>query len=109
MKVLRWLVIVTPFLPLVVFTIPHGMTFMPEPWDPWYTQYTTPVWLACALYVYPVTAFLQIFGIQPLSALHIFAMVQYASAIAALFYLLLFRKSPNNALKPTASHGGPAA
>jgi hypothetical protein len=93
MKVLRWLLVFTPFLPMVVFTIPHAMTFMPEPWDPWYTKYTTPVWLACAIYFYPVTGFLQIFGIQPLSAIHIFGMVLYASAIAALAYRLLFGKS----------------
>ena len=94
MKVLRLLLVFTPFLPLVVFTIPHGMTFMPEPWHPWYTDYTTPVWMACAIYVYPVTAFLQVFGIQRSSGLHFFGMVLYASAIAALFYRLLFRKPP---------------
>lgn len=106
MKVLRWLLVFTPFLPLVVFTIPHGMTLLPEPWDPWYTKYTTPVWFACAVYVYPVTGFLQIFGIQPFSVIHIFGMIQYAGAIAALTYRWLFGKSSNNA--PTGPRRGPA-
>jgi hypothetical protein len=108
MKALRWLLVFAPFLPLVVLPIPQGMTFMPEPSDPWYTQYTTPVWMACAIYVYPVTAFLQVFGIQSLSAIHFLGMFLYAGATAALFYRLLFRKPPNNALRPTGPHGGPA-
>ena len=108
MKVLRWLLVFTPFLALVVITIPHGMTFMPEPWHPWYTKYTTPVWFACALYFYPVTGFLLIFGIQPRSAFHIFCMIQYAGATAALAYRLLFGKSSNNALEPTEPRRGPA-
>lgn len=109
MRVRRWLLVLTPFLPLVVFSIPHGVTLLPEPRDPWYTQYTTPVWIACAIYVYPVTGFLQILGVQPPSAIHSFGMVLYAGAIAGLLYLLLFRRPPSTALKPTGPHGGPAA
>ncbi|HEY3567932.1 MAG TPA: hypothetical protein VGP73_08355 [Thermoanaerobaculia bacterium] len=108
MKILRWLLVLTPFLPLVVLNIPDGMTFMREPSDPWYTQYTSPVWMACAIFVYPVTAFLQVFGIQLYSATHFFGMALYVGAIAALFYRLLFRKPPNNALRPTGPHNGPA-
>lgn len=108
MKVLRWLLVFTPFLPLVIFTIPHAMTFMPEPWDPWYTKYTTPVWFVCALYVYPVTGFLHLFGIQALSDIHIFGMIVYASALAAAAYWFLFGKSSNNAPKPTGPRRGPA-
>jgi len=85
MKFFRWLLVLTPFLPLVVFTIPHGMTFMPEPSDPWYTPYTTPVSIACAIYVYPVTFLCQLFDSQPTSVIHSFGIVLYASAIAASF------------------------
>ena len=108
MKVLRWLLVFTPFLLLVVFTIPHGMTLMPEPWDPWYTKYTSPVWFVCAIYFYPVIGFLQIFGIQPRSVIHIVGMVLYAGAIAALTYRWLFGKSSYDALKPAGPRRGPA-
>ena len=108
MKALRWLLVFMPFLPLVVLPIPDAMTFMAEPGDPWYTPYTTPVWMACAIYVYPVTAFLGVFGIQPGSAIHFLGMALYAGATAALLYRLLFRKPPDNALRPTGPHGGPA-
>jgi uncharacterized membrane protein len=88
-------VVLLPFLPLVVFAIPDAMTFMPEPRDPWYTQYTTPVWFVCFMYVYPVTGFLRIFGIKPFSVIHILGMILYAGAIAALLYRLLFGKPPS--------------
>ncbi|HEY3567930.1 MAG TPA: hypothetical protein VGP73_08345 [Thermoanaerobaculia bacterium] len=108
MKALRWLLVFAPFLPLVVFSIPHGATLMPEPWDPWYTRYTTPVWLACAIFIYPVTGILQVFGIQPRSVIHILGMVLYATGIAAISYRLLSRQSRTNAPQPTGPRSGAA-
>ena len=62
-----WLLFVVPSLPLLVFFIPHVMTLMPEPTDPWYTPYTTPIWLLAAYYVYPATALGMLVGAQPMS------------------------------------------
>ena len=92
MRALRWLLVLAPFLPLVIFGIPQGATLMPEPWDPWYTRYTTPLWVVCAIFVYPVTGLLQMFGIQPRSPIHIAGIALYAGAIAALLYRLLLGK-----------------
>ena len=66
-KPLYRLLFIVPSLPLLVFLIPRAMTFLSEPWDPWYTPYTTPVWLLTALYVYPATALSMLLGIQPRS------------------------------------------
>jgi hypothetical protein len=101
MKFLRWLLVLAPFLPLVVFNIPMGATLMPEPSDPWYTPYTTPLVLACAIFVYPVTGLLLIFGIPPGSQLHSLGIALYASAIAALTYRLLIGKPQSKASKPS--------
>jgi hypothetical protein len=101
MRFLRWLLVLAPFLPLIVFSIPEGLTLMPEPSDPWYTPYTSPLVLACAMFVYPVTGLLLIFGIQPGSPLHSLGIALYASAIAALTYRLLIRRTQSKAIKPS--------
>jgi hypothetical protein len=101
MRFLRWLLVLAPFLPLVVFSIPQIFTLMPEPSDPWYTSYTWPLFIACALFVYPVTGLLLIFGIQPGSPLHSLGIALYASAIAALTYRLLIRRPQSKAIKPS--------
>jgi hypothetical protein len=74
---------------------------MPEPSDPWYTPYTTPLFLACAIFVYPVTGLLQVLGIQLGSPLHSLGIALYASAIAALTYRLLIRRPQSKAIKPS--------
>ena len=104
MRFLRWLLVLAPFLPLVVFSIPQEatlLTLMPEPSDPWYTPYTSPLVIACAIFVYPVTGLLLIFGIQPGSPLHSLGIALYASAIAALTYRLLIRRHQSKAIKPS--------
>ena len=60
-----WLLFIVPSLPLLIRLIPHGMTLMPEPWDPWYTPYTTPIWILTAFYFYPATALGLLVGIGP--------------------------------------------
>ena len=109
MKLLRWLLVFLPFLPLVVFSIPDAVTLMPEPGDPWYTRYTTPVGLACAIFIYPVTGILMIFGIQPGSAIHTFGIVLYASGIAVMAYRLLLSQGRTDAPQPTEPRDGPAS
>jgi len=104
MRLLRWLLVLAPFLPLVVFSIPQGLTFLSEPSDPWYTPYTSPLFVLCAMFVYPLTRVLMIFGIQPGSPLHSLGIALYASAIAALLYRLLIRRPRSKAVKPS----GPA-
>src|SRR4028119_296531 len=64
-KPLYWLLFILPSLPLLIFLIPRAMTFLPDPPDPWYTRYTTPVWFLVAFYVYPVTALGMLVGAQP--------------------------------------------
>ena len=109
MKLLRWLLVLAPFLPLVVFNIPGAATLMPEPSDPWYTPYTTPLVVACAMFVYPVTGLLLIFGIHPPSPLHSLGIALYASVIAALTYRLLIRRPQSKAIKPSGPRDGMAA
>jgi len=109
MKLLRWLLVLAPFLPLVVFNIPQGATLMPEPSDPWYTPYTTPLVVACAMFVYPVTRFLLIFGIHPASPLHSLGIALYAGAVAALTYRLLIRGPQSKAIEPSAPRDGTGA
>jgi uncharacterized membrane protein len=93
MQRVRWGLVILPFLPLLVFAIPDGMTLMPEPHDPWYTPYTTPVWFCSAVYVYPVTIFLHLFGIQPRTPVHIIGMLTYAGIISYGIFRMLFRKT----------------
>lgn len=64
-KPLYWLLFIVPSLPLVLFLIPKSMTLLPDPPDPWYTQYTTPLWLLTAFYVYPATALGLLVGAPP--------------------------------------------
>jgi hypothetical protein len=101
MRLLRWLLVLAPFLPLVVFSIPQGVTFLSEPSDPWYTPYTSLLFIPCAMFVYPVTALLLIFGIQPVSPPWFLGIALYASAIAALTYRLLVRRPQTKAIKPS--------
>jgi hypothetical protein len=101
MKLLRWLLVLAPFLPLVVFNIPRAATLMPEPSDPWYTPYTTPLVVACAMFVYPVTGLLLAFGIHPPSPLHSLGIAVYATVIAALTYRLLIRRPQSKVIKPS--------
>jgi hypothetical protein len=66
-KPLYWLLFIVPSLPPLTFLIPHGMTFMAEPWDPWYTPYTTPIVMLTGSYVYPATALGMLVGVSPRS------------------------------------------
>jgi len=50
-----------------MFLIPRGVTLMSEPTDPWYTRYTTPIWLLTAFYVYPATAVGTLVGARAMS------------------------------------------
>ena len=96
MQRVRWGLVILPllpFLPLLVFAIPHAMTLMPEPYDPWYTPYTTPVWFCSAMYVYPVTIFLHLFGIQPRTPVHIIGMLTYAGIISYGIFRMRLRKT----------------
>ena len=66
-KPLYWLIFIVPSLPLLMFLIPEGMTFLPEATDPWYTRYTTPFWALAFLYVYPATSLAMLVGFPPMS------------------------------------------
>jgi|SRR5215208_2414205 len=96
MQRVRWGLVILPllpFLPLLVFAIPDAMTLMPEPYDPWYTPYTTPVWFCSAIYVYPVTIFLHLLGIQPFTPVHIIGILTYAGIISYGIFRMLSRKT----------------
>ena len=83
-KPLYWLLFTVPSLPLIIFLIPDGMTLMtlmPEPTDPWYTPYTTPIWMLTALYVYPATAFGMLVGVPPRSPGWILIVLLYTGLI----------------------------
>lgn len=80
-KPLHWMLFIVPSLPLVVFLIPRGMTLMSEPTDPWYTRYTTPIWMLAALYVYPATALGALVGIRPRSAGWVLIVLLYTGLI----------------------------
>jgi hypothetical protein len=80
-KPLYWLLFVVPSLPLLIFLIPRGMTFLSEPTDPWYTPYTTPVWLLVAFYVYPATALGMLVGVPPRSPGWIVIVLLYTGLI----------------------------
>jgi len=62
-----WLLFLLLTLPLLVFLLPHALTLMPEPSDPWYTQYTTPAALLTAFYVFPATALCMAVGVKVIS------------------------------------------
>jgi hypothetical protein len=78
---LYWLLFIAPALPLVIFLIPDAMTLMPEPTDPWYTRYTTPIWMLTAFYVYPVTALGMLLGVPPRSPGWVFLVLLYTGFI----------------------------
>jgi len=80
-KPLYWLLFTVPSLPLIIFLIPDGMTLMPEPTDPWYTPYTTPIWMLTALYVYPATALGMLVGVPPRSSGWILIVLLYTGLI----------------------------
>ena len=78
---LYWLLFTVPSLPLLVFLVPGAMTLMSEPTDPWYTPYTTPVWMLAALYVYPATALAMLVGVWPLSPVWVLIVLLYTGSI----------------------------
>lgn len=87
----RWVIIILPFLPLVVFMIPKALVIMPEPGEyiPWYSKYTTIPWLIAAFYVYPVTFIANVFGFRPFTPFHVIFVLLYAGAISFLLYRLI--------------------
>lgn len=80
-KPLYWLLFTVPSLPLIMFLIPRAMTLMPEPTDPWYTRYTTPIWMLIAFYVYPATALGTLLGIPPRSPGWVLLVLLYTGLI----------------------------
>ena len=80
-KPLSWLLFLIPSFPLLVFLIPRAMTFLSEPTDPWYTPYTTPIWMLAALYVYPATAIGMLIGVQPRSPAWVVIVLQYTGLL----------------------------
>lgn len=80
-KPLYWLLFFVPSLPLLMFLIPRGMTLMSEPTDPWYTKYTTPIWMLTAFYVYPATALGMIVGVRPRSPAWVLIVLLYTGLI----------------------------
>jgi len=62
-----WLLFTVPTLPLLVFIIPRGFTFLSRPSDPWYTPYTSQVFLLVVFYVKPATALSSVIGVRPMS------------------------------------------
>ena len=80
-KPLYWLLFIVPSLPLLMFLVPQGMTLMSEPTDPWYTPYTTPIWMLTAFYVYPATALGMLVGIPPRSPGWVLIVLLYTGLI----------------------------
>jgi hypothetical protein len=96
---IRRCLVLLPFLPLLVLAIPHGFVLMPEPTDPWYTAYTTPIWVLAAMFTYPVTWLLGLVGVLPFSAPHVIGVVVYAIAIS----LVLHRVLPGGVAQPVVA------
>jgi hypothetical protein len=80
-KPLYWLLFTVPSLPLIIFLIPDAMTLMPEPTDPWYTRYTSPIWFLAAFYVYPATALGMLGGVTPWSPGWVLIVLLYTGLI----------------------------
>ena len=80
-KPLYWLLFIVPSLPLLMFLIPRGVTLMSEPTDPWYTRYTTPIWLLTAFYVYPATAVGTLVGARAMSPGWVLIVLLYTGLI----------------------------
>lgn len=85
MKIIRWLVVALPVLPLLIFTIPDALGFY-EPTDPWYTRYTSLPWLLTAMYVYPATLVAKLLGADSFTPIHILCMLMYTGAISYFVY-----------------------
>lgn len=82
----RYILIVLPLLPLVMFIIPNAFTMLSEPTDPWYTEYTSVPFLFAAMYVYPVTAIASVVGAEPFSLFWWPLVLIYAGAISFGIY-----------------------
>ena len=80
-KPVYWLLFCLPTLPLLIFILPHALTLMPEPTDPWYTRYTTPTALLVSLYVFPATAVCLAVGVKPISPVWFMVVLMYTGLI----------------------------
>ncbi len=85
-KVLLFTPITIYIVFLVVNFLPNGFSVMPEPSHPWYTPYTSILFLLTAFWFYPVTFTFQLLGLDILGAGYFLA-----SAIYTLFITVLFR------------------
>lgn len=106
MKVMRWFLVALPVLPLLLFTIPRGMTLMPEAADPWYTKYTTLPCMLAAFYVSPATALTVALGSKPFTPLHVICMLGYTGAVACCVYRLTNKKSAKPSTNARSEQNG---
>src|SRR4051812_4736389 len=80
--------IALPFLPLVFFIIPEAFVILSEHGHtaPWYSPYTTPLWIAAGIYVAPCTVLTVLFELKPFGGLHWMLMILYAATISCLLF-----------------------
>ena len=85
------------FFPIVLFVIliiitkiPHGFSIMSEPYHPWYTPYTSVVFIFCSFFFYPVTVIFRVMG---------GSVLELAYMIASLFYAIGVSYMINKAIK----------
>lgn len=80
-KILLFTPIVIYITLIVVTTIPHGFTIMYEPSHPWYTPYTSVIFINVAMWFLPATALCSFYEIE------LFGLSYYI--VAAVYTLFL--------------------
>ena len=89
----RWAAILSPVLAvlslLLIAALPQGFSFMMERPTPWYTPFTSAVFIVGALFVWPVTQLLGPFGVMPFSPVWVVGALLYGGGLSFVLYRVL--------------------
>jgi hypothetical protein len=93
MKALRVTVLLLPFIALAVYwsaaSLPHSISLMSAPSDPWYTPYTTNVILLGSFWAFPANCVCGLLEIPLFGAMHFGILLIYTflcSAVLAYYF-----------------------
>lgn len=81
-------------IPIVMFSlfitirlIPYGFSIMSEPYHPWYTPYTSVVFIFLVIVYFPVTMLFKILGLDILGIEYMLAVFIYSIFLSLMIHL----------------------
>jgi len=82
---------------IIITIIPHGFSIMSEEIHPWYAPYTSFIYPFLAMFFYPVTLLIMVFGWKVLGFGYMAVALVYSMGISyAINLLWKHKKEPNS-------------